>query len=164
MSAQQFGWPPGFRLHLFMIADHTRDFRHLSEHIRVDLRGASGHQDGRAWIVLCSAPDCLARASNRFRCYRTCVDDHGVIQASFRRMAAHHLRFVGVQAASERNQLRAGRSFGICHDFDVSGHRAELPTVQGLWCGSACASAGLVSAEQPYHANRNAFSFPLYDH
>ncbi len=101
-----------FRLHLFRIADHMVDFRHRGKNLRVQLRRATSHDDGRVGIIAPRLADGLARLAHRFACHRTGVDDDSRSQPGARAMLAHDFRLVGIQAAAECEDLRSAHWTG----------------------------------------------------
>ena len=90
---------------IFVISDDARHLWHFGKSDWINLRGTSCHDDGFAGIVLVCAPDGLARRTHRFGCHGTRVYNHRIVEACTLRMAAHHLRFVGVEAATQRNDV-----------------------------------------------------------
>ena len=139
-------------LHLLRIADHARDFRHFGERSRVDLGGASGHDDGRVRPLAPRPADGLARLPYGFRGHRAGVDDHGIGEPGRFGVATHDFRFIGVQPASQRQKRDArllGSKFrsgwnscnrgavchggghrltvGQCHEFRPESHDQDWP-------------------------------------
>ncbi len=98
----------GFRAHFFGIADDVVDFRHIGETLRFRLRCTAGDNDPRVRLVATKTPDRLRRLPNGFARDRAGVDDHRVIEASVARVTAHHLRFIGIEPAAERNDFSFG--------------------------------------------------------
>jgi len=139
LAAQQLERRPGLRLHLLVVADDPRHFRHRREGARIDLRRAARDEDRRAGILLCRPPDRLARPAHSLAGHRAGIDDHRLAEASLQRMAAHHLGLIGVEAASEGNHRRARRRGGIRHLGVFNVPRAAAN--QGVVSMSRCASS-----------------------
>ena len=129
----------GLGLHLLVVADHPRHFRHRCERARINLRRAARDEDRRAGVLLRRPPDRLARAAHRFARHRAGIDDHRLAEASLQRMSAHHLGLIGVEAASEGNHRRARRRGGIRHLGVFNVPRAAAN--QGVVSMSRCASS-----------------------
>ena len=74
---------------------------------RVDLGCATGHDDPRLRPFAGHAPDRLTCLALGLGGHRAGVDDHRVRRSPSRREPAHHLAFVGVQAATEGDDFDA---------------------------------------------------------
>ena len=95
LSGCSFSWLPSTRC--------TPGSR--AQDVGVQLHGAAGDDDARARPFARRAADRLARLAFGLGRHRAGVDDHRVVQAGG--VAAHHLAFVGVQAAAEGEDLDA---------------------------------------------------------
>ncbi len=130
IGGQQGRGQEGLFLHLFGIADHAGHFGHVCKHVRVDLGGASGDDDGGVGAVFCGASDGLARLPHGLIGDGACVDDHRIVQASGLCMVAHHLGLIGIQPASQCQDvdgIPCGRRIGWC------GHPPLCARGRGRW-------------------------------
>ena len=83
-----------------MIANHAGDFRHVCEHVSINLRGAARHNDRRIWIILGRAANGLARGPHGFRRNRARIHNDRAFQSGFFSMSAHNFALIGVQATA----------------------------------------------------------------
>ena len=99
---------PALRLQLFDIAQYPMDIGQRRPCRRVDLRRATGHDDPRVGLFAGDAPDRLTRLPLGLGGHRAGVDDDRVRRdRRLARESAHHLAFVGVQAATKSDDLDA---------------------------------------------------------
>ena len=92
---------------LAVIADDAIDLGHGGEALGIGLGGASGDDDARMRPLALRPPDRLAGLTLRLGGDRTGVDDDDVGEACRVGMPANHLRLVGVEPATEGEDVDA---------------------------------------------------------
>ena len=95
----------GLGLRLVRVADHARDFGHGGEGFGRDLRGATGHHDGRFGSFASGAADRLSRLPHGFLRDGAGVHDHEAFMPRIGRGAAHRLRLDDVEPAAEGQDI-----------------------------------------------------------
>ena len=98
---------PELFVELAIIAEYDRDLRHIYEGLRLGLSRAAGHHDCATHAFAREPADRLARLPHGFRRDRAGVDDNRVFESRARGRVADHLRFIGIQPATERDDLDA---------------------------------------------------------
>ncbi len=93
--------------HLLRIAEHPCDFRHGRKTVRIDLGGATGHDDGRAGALAGGAANGPAGLTNGLIGDRTGIDDHHVLGTGRVGVGAHDFGFIGIEAASQSDEFDA---------------------------------------------------------
>jgi hypothetical protein len=106
----------GPRGKLLAVADHPVDLGHRGVTLGRDLRGAAGDDDPRPGARAARLADRLARLALGLGGDRAGVDDDRIGEPGGARMLAHDLRFVGIEAAAEGDDLGLAR---------VRGHRSR---------------------------------------
>ena len=109
----------GGGVELFQIADHPVDLGHGGEFIRLQLGGAAGDDDPGLRVVAPRLADGLAGLAFGFRRHCTGIDDHRVFEPGLGGALAHDLRFKGVEAATEGDDL--GRTHNLFQQRRVKG-------------------------------------------
>ncbi len=108
IQIQQEAGLEGLDLHLFRIADDACNLRHGGEHVRVDLRGATGHDDRNVRLLATGPADGLAGLSYSFIGDGAGIHNDRIRQTSLGGIGPHDLAFIAVQSASQ------------CQDVDMS--------------------------------------------
>ena len=98
---------PECGIELAIIADDERDFTHAGEGLRLGLRRAARDDDLRIGALALEAADRLARLAHGLRRHRAGVHHHGVCDAGAGGCVADHFRLVGVEPASEGDDVDA---------------------------------------------------------
>src|SRR5229473_2680436 len=98
---------PGLRADLLLVAQHQCDFRHVGEGFGFGLRRAARDHDGRVGILALELADRLARLPHRLRRHRAGIDDDRIGEPGRLRLAADHLRLIGVEPAAEGDDIDA---------------------------------------------------------
>jgi len=81
------------------------DFLHGGKGLRLDLGGAAGDDEPRAWPLAPRLADRLARLADRFAGDGAGVEDDGVREAVGGALAGDRLGFAGVQPAAEGDDI-----------------------------------------------------------
>src|SRR5215831_6844666 len=98
---------PGLRADLLLVAQHQCDLRHVREGFGFGLRRAARDHDGRAGMLALELADRLARLPHRLRRDRAGIDDDHIGKPGCLRLAADHLRLIGVEPAAEGDDIDA---------------------------------------------------------
>src|SRR5262245_19585269 len=107
-SRQNVAMPaPSLRAHLLLVAQHQCDLGHVREDFGFGLRCAACDHDGRIGMLALELADRLARLPHRLRRHRAGIDDDGIGEPGRLRLAADHLRLIGVEPAAEGDDVDA---------------------------------------------------------
>ena len=98
---------PGLRADLLLVAQHQCDLRHVGEGFGFGLRRAARDHDGRVGMLALELADRLARLPHRLRRDRARIDDDHIGKPGRLRLAADHLRLIGVEPAAEGDDIDA---------------------------------------------------------
>src|SRR5262249_53585421 len=96
---------PALGPELIRVAQEMIDLGHRGMGIRCQLHGTAGDHDARGRAAAAQPADSLTPLTLCFGRDGAGVDDHSVARARSGSQAAHHLRFEGVQAATEGDDL-----------------------------------------------------------
>src|SRR5262249_61996190 len=99
--------PPGLRADLLLVAQHQCDLRHVREGFGLGLRRAARAHAGRGGMLALDLADRLARLPHRLRRDRAGIDDDHIGKPGCLRLAADHLRLIGVEPAAEGDDIDA---------------------------------------------------------
>src|SRR6266478_2729603 len=98
---------PGLRADLLLVTQHQCDLRHVREGFGFRLRRAARDHDGRIGMLALELADGLARLPHRLRRHRAGIDDDGIGEPGRLRLAADHLRLIGIEPAAEGDDVDA---------------------------------------------------------
>src|SRR3984893_2913663 len=99
--------PPRLHADLLLVAQHQCDLRHVREGFGFGLRRAARDHDGRVGMLALELADRLARLPHRLRRHRAGIDDDRIGEPGRLRLAADHLRLIGVEPAAEGDDVDA---------------------------------------------------------
>src|SRR5262245_51258142 len=91
---------------LLGVADDGIDLRHGAEAAGLNLCRTAGDDDADTWLLTPQPADGLGRLAHGLAGDRAGVDDRRILQPSSVGVLPHHLRFEGVEATAERDDLQ----------------------------------------------------------
>src|SRR5690606_24484319 len=100
------GQAPGLLLEFEIIADHPINLWHLCISLRMNLCAAAGDNDFSLWISAAGPPYRLPCLPFCFTCNSASIENYYIFETRLFGVRLHHLGFIGIQAATEGNDLR----------------------------------------------------------